>query len=314
MKKWIIFLFLFQSTLLQAREKSLVPELTGSLVFGTWVWDLDTNTRQYLRPFYRGGSVEDAVLAPNNEAIVFNYQLTSKQETSQFELRILDFFSGERVLLKSKKPFLFDWSPDSLFLVVHRFENPNRFIVIDVHQNDYWIVMTATATIRNFNSIRWGKNGSNLLFVANLNSGNTACFKMGLNGKFLLPTVLLPPSQVSIAPNEDWIAYVPAHQTDIFVMNLQSEEKHQLFTTPEKEQFPFWCPNGEWIGFQRLSEVRDGKISFLLRHINTGVEKELNTDLPRGKPQWWGSALDSVPNCKLFVDRMMGLPRKLPNP
>ena len=121
-----------------------------------------------------------------------------------------------------------------------------------------------------------------------ITGGDRLLYLMNTRGEMLRKPFVIGPIRLyglSWAPDGRAFAYYLRRDgnTDIYVMDVGTNEHHQLTFDDSRDTWPVWSPNGKWIAF--VSE-RDGNADIYRMDANGKNVKQLTNMGSCGRPAW----------------------------
>jgi len=152
----------------------------------------------------------------------------------------------------------------------------------------YIVLRTALfLSISLFVNSGWAETEWDVISFVSKNDKDSPIILMNTGGATLERLATDPgvPAEFTWSPSGRSIAYDSWHggNFDIYVMDVGTNEHHQLTFDGNKDQFPAWSPNGKWIAF--VSE-RTGSANIYRMDANGENVKQLTRQEGCRKPAW----------------------------
>lgn len=138
----------------------------------------------------------------------------------------------------------------------------------------------------------WSPDGTQILFASD-ERGTVQLYKVGLNGKGMKVVTSLP----AIRGRSDWSAVEnlivtysgPAWNRELFIMNADGTNSHQLTPSGGNSQGPSFSPDGKWVVFTAYFDNYGddhGCEIYVIRVDGTDLRRLTNNDYCDYQPRW----------------------------
>jgi len=236
------------------------------------------NTKQHFYPS----------LAPNGQSVVYS----AFYETDNFEIYELRLDDGSVDQLTNRygvetAPEI---SPDGNFLTYAKYNAAtDNFQIMIANRNG--TNATNIPGVHGWDPI-WSPNGKQILFASDFR-GSVQLYAVRLDGKNLTAITNLP----AIRGRSDWSAdgnYIvtysgPAWNRELFIMNADGTNSHQLTPSGGNSQGPSFSPDGKWVAFTAYFDNYDddhGCEIYVIRIDGTDLRRLTNNDYCDYQPRW----------------------------
>lgn len=138
----------------------------------------------------------------------------------------------------------------------------------------------------------WSPDGSHILFASD-ERGLVQLYTVRLDGKSMKAVTNLP----AIRGRSDWsadgnliVTYSgPAWNREIFIMNVDGSNSHQLTPSGGNSQGPSFSPDGKWVAFTSYFDAygdENGCEIYVIRVDGTDLRRLTNNDYCDYQPRW----------------------------
>jgi TolB protein len=227
-------------------------------------------------------------LAPDGKSVLYSGFF----EKNNFEIYELTIADGTVKRLTNSFPIETapEVSPDGNY-ITYAYENPatQRFQIIYANRDG--------SDINNVPGVSgwdptWSPDGSQILFASD-KRGPVQLFKVNLNGKGLQVITNLP----AIRGRSDWsadgasiVTYSgPAWNRELYIMNADGTNSHQLTPSGGNSQGPSFSPDGKWVAFTAYFDNYgddNGCEIYIIRIDGTDMRRLTNNDYCDYQPRW----------------------------
>ena len=189
------------------------------------------------------------------------------------------------------------WSLSGDMLAVYSSDGIEQHVDI-IRLRDASLVERVTASMRaadydhlsiGSGTVAWAQDGQTIAFVAK-EGPRDRIMLWDLYDKELVQTLSMPDMDLveglTWSPDSRQLAFIGTGQgqSDLYIIDVQTGERHQLTGTPEREDYPNWSPDGQRIAFSaKYRNQFDIKIYDLTENVAHAAISSPTDDL---WPQW----------------------------
>ncbi|OVE78220.1 hypothetical protein BVX98_00965, partial [bacterium F11] len=130
--------------------------------------------------------------------------------------------------------------------------------------------------------------------------------KIGLGQKEMEKVVDIPPGfvRLMLSPNENRILGTRPDD-NLWIFDIETTTFTQVAKTRQFEYFPFWSPDGQWVGAQMVTNYA-GPYEYHVWHLPTGKRHTLPYNYSSTNLQWWTPLTEPPVDCVKIVEEMLG--------
>jgi len=227
-------------------------------------------------------------LAPDGQSVLYSAFV----DTNNYEIYKMELGDGTVTQLTNSYAVETapEFSPDGKSITYARY-NPStkrfQIIIADKNGNDINNVPGVTGW-----DPTWSPDGGQILFASD-ERGLVQLYTVKLDGKGLKAVTNLP----AIRGRSDWSAdgnYIvtysgPAWNREVFIMNADGSNVHQLTPTGGNSQGPSISPDGKWVAFTAYFDNYGddhGCEIYVIRTDGTDLRRLTNNDYCDYQPRW----------------------------
>ncbi|MBI4396594.1 MAG: hypothetical protein HY548_05830 [Elusimicrobia bacterium] len=314
-KKRVSLVWVWLMCALPAACWGRAKDLSGILADGTWLFNLEDNDVMRARHKHAEGSVGRGLVSPDGARVLFAVSLGSGT-AKRTDLRVIDRERrNEKVLMaREDAEYAFDWSPDSRFVAAVGSGHPHEIAIVSPASMEYWAVEPRNEKMKRVDAVRWRRDGRGVLLKGADASGKDGFYAVDFGMKEIRLLCEPPENEEAVlSPDEKQVLYLPKHERNMYVMDVETNATRRLWKTGFEERFVMWSPDMKWVYYQVDEMPPDRQWAYFARNLSTGKRVKLQILHFSTGLTWWQPPAKPPVECEAIVRETLGPGRTLEN-